>query len=129
MKKLIVSSIAFFCWVTAYSGDLPAELTSAIGSGNATVLSNYFSATLELSILEKEGVYSKTQAEMIVKDFFVQNPPKKFSVLHQGGKESSKFAIGNLICNSQTYRVTLIFKEDGTQVSINQFRIELEYVE
>jgi hypothetical protein len=129
MKKLIVCIITVLLSLAAFSGDLPAELTNAIGSGNATIISTYFNTTLEITILEKEGVYSKTQAEMIVKDFFVQHPPKQFSLLHQGGKESSKFAIGNLVSGSQTFRVTIIFKTDGTELIINQFRIEYEYVE
>jgi hypothetical protein len=129
MKKNLIVIAALFLSIAAYSGDLPGDIINAISAGNATALSKYFNNTVELTLLDNEGVYSKTQAEMILKDFFAQNPPKQFKILHQGGKESSKYAIGSLNSNSKTYRITLFFKSEGEQVLIHQFRIENEYVE
>jgi hypothetical protein len=129
MKRNILVILSLFVSFAAYSGELPTEIVNAINSGNATLLAKYFNTTVELTLLDKEGVYSKTQAEMIVKDFFTQNPPKQFKILHQGGKESSKYTIGSLNSESKTFRITLFYKSEGTQVVILQFRIENEYVE
>ena len=129
MKKYI-TGIALLCiTMLAHAGDLPGEIVNAISSGNAVALSKYFNNTVELTIFDKEGVYSNTQAEMILKDFFTQYPPAQFKILHQGGKESSKYAIGSLTSKGKTYRITLFFKSEGSQVLIHQFRVENEYVE
>lgn len=129
MKKNIVTTIVIFISLAAYAGSVPDEIVSAINKGDAGLLSTYFNNTIELTLLEKEGVYSKTQAEVILKNFFTQNPPKQFEILHQGGKESSKYAIGNFISNEKTYRITLFFKTEDTRLLIHQLRIENEYVE
>jgi hypothetical protein len=129
MKTASLAIIALFTALRSFSIDLPMEIVNAISSGNAVSLSRYFNTSVEMTVLEQEGVYSKTQAEMIVKDFFTQNTPKQFKILHQGGKESSKYAIGSLTSETKTFRITLFFKTEGTQFLIHQFRIEAEYVE
>jgi hypothetical protein len=129
MKKYIITSLTVLISLIAYSGDVPAEIESAIKVGNASLLSTYFNSAIELTLLEKEGVYSKTQAEVILRNFFTEHPPKGFNILHQGGKESSNYAIGNYISDAKTYRITLFFKSEGTHLLIHQIRIENEYVE
>jgi hypothetical protein len=129
MKKSALSILVLLASMTAYSADIPAEIVSAINSGNAAMLSGYLNNTVELTLLEKEGVYSNTQTEVILKNFFVQNPPKEFKLLHEGGKESSKYAIGNYVSDSKTYRITLFFKSEEARLLIHQMRIENEYVE
>jgi len=77
-------------------------------------------------IVDKEGIYNKVQAEMILKDFFSKNPPRKFSLLHQGGKAESKYGIGNLVTSENTYRVYFLLKTTNGKPLIHQFRIETE---
>jgi hypothetical protein len=129
MKKSLLIGIALLVPLFAFAGDLPDELVGALNSGNAKSFAAYFNNTIELTIVNKDGIYSKAQAEIIIRDFFVQNPPRQFTLLHQGGKESSKYAIGNLSSDSKTYRITIYFKIDGSQLLIHQLRIENEYGE
>ena len=113
----------------AFSVDIPGEIVNAFKSGNATLLSKYFNPTIELTVFDKEGIYSKTQAEIILRNFFAENPPKQFQILHQGGKDDSKYAICSLTSETSKYRVTLLLKTMETQVYIHQLRIEYENVE
>ena len=53
--------------------DIIPQISSAIKSGEASSVSKYFNSTLDLTTPESEGTYSKTQAEMILKDFFTKN--------------------------------------------------------
>lgn len=85
---------------------LPEGLYSSIRAGNAKELSNYFNSTIELNILEKEGVYSKLQAEQIVKEFFYKNVPNRFVKNHEGGKEDSRYGIGTLNASTGQYRIS-----------------------
>jgi hypothetical protein len=129
MRKSLLIIVLFILSLRGFTQDLPGEILDAVSSGNAATLSKYFNSSLELTILDKEGVYSRTQAEMIVKDFFAQNIPKEFKILHQGGKETSKYAIGSLLSGSNNFRVTIFYKTEASGIFIHQFRIENEYVE
>jgi hypothetical protein len=130
MKKyLLVPVILLLASFTFYSNEISEQIISAFKSGNASKLAEYFDKSIELNLFDKEEVYSKTQAEMILRDFFTQHKPTEFKVLHQGGKEASKYAIGSLICGSDAYRVTFLFKSEGAKTYIHQLRIENDYVE
>ena len=48
-------------------------ITKAIGDGDAATLGNYFDASVELTILDKQDVLDKTQATEAVKSFFSKN--------------------------------------------------------
>ncbi|MBK6525645.1 MAG: DUF4783 domain-containing protein [Crocinitomicaceae bacterium] len=45
-------------------------IVSAFKAGNATKIASYFAENVDLSILETENLYSKSQAEQILKAFF-----------------------------------------------------------
>lgn len=106
---------------------IPEGIYSALKVGNSKELAKYFNGNIELVILDKEGVYSKPQAELILKDFFAKNvilTPNGFMKLHEGGKESSKYVIGTLYTSKGRYRVYLVVKNINNSVAIHQLRIE-----
>ncbi len=106
-------------------GDIPQALIDALRTGNTPVLSGYFNSSIELAILDKEDIYSKQQAELIVKDFFAKHVPSSFVILHKGGKEGSQYAIGNLTTSDGNFRVTLLIKEKDSKPYIHQLRFEV----
>lgn len=107
--------------------NIPPKIFDAIKVGNATELAKYFNSSIELVVLNIDDVYSKQQAEKILKDFFDKNKVKNFNVLHQGGKESAQYAIGSLeTVNGKTYRVYFLLKGSGSNLLIHQMRIEEE---
>lgn len=115
--------------LAGFSREIPDQIISSFNKGDAASLSQYFNQTIELTYFEKEEIYSKTQAEIILRDFFSKNPPKEFKILHEGGKEASKYAIGQYISGSKTYRITFLLKTINSKIFIHQLRIENEYVE
>lgn len=104
--------------------DIPDALVVAIRAGNSRELARYFNANIELVIQKKEGVYSKSQAEQIVKDFFSRHVPSGFTVIHRGGKDGSRYAIGNLHTSSGVFRVYFLIKSSNNELYIHQLRIE-----
>lgn len=129
MKKLVSFLIIGLLAVSAYSQEnveIPSGISMALKSGDAAQLSNYLNDNVEMVILDKEGIYSKDQAEVILNDFFKKNPPRRFSLLHQGGKTKSKYGIGNLETADQTFRVYFLLKETNGKQIIHQLRIEKE---
>jgi hypothetical protein len=109
-----------------YNDDIPAGIIEAIKAGNARELAKYFQNSVELALTDIDDVYSKNQAELIIQDFFKKHPPQSFSILHKGGKETSRYAIGNLSTANGKFRVTILIKIREGVAAINQLRIEKE---
>ena len=103
---------------------IPDEVVTSFRTGNANTLSGYFNQNIEMVVLEHDDVYSKAQAQQIVSNFFSQNKAQEFSIIHQGGKEGARYAIGNLKTNNGTFRVYFLLKDEGNKAYIHQLRIE-----
>ncbi len=123
---LVVLSLFLVSFETEQQVTVPDEIYSAIKAGNSKVLSKYFNTNVELVILDKEGVYSKTQAELILRDFFSKNTPNNLVKRHEGksGKEASKYVICTLNTSKGQYRIYFVMKNNGGEFAIHQFRIE-----
>jgi hypothetical protein len=102
-------------------------ISNALKTGNAKELSAFFGSNVELKILNKEDVYSKTQAEIILKDFFLKNPPKSYSAVHNGtSKAGAQYTIGQLITANGTFRTYYFLKKQGETFLIQELRLEQE---
>lgn len=106
--------------------DIPETIFAAMKVGNAEELSKHFNTSIELVILDQEDVYSKQQAEQIVRNFFLKHKVKSFRLLHQGGKEDAQYAIGTLETEKGDFRVYFLVKQKNDNAFIHQLRIELE---
>ena len=101
------------------------EISAALKSGNAKALATYFHATIDLTILQKQGTYSKSQAELIVQNFFTENKPSNFEVDHNNTtNEGSKYIIGTLTTSTGEYRVYIYFKNLNGAELIQTLRFE-----
>ena len=120
---LLMASISSF----AFTLDVIDDIATAIRSGNPQNISKYFIATIDLKIIDKEDMYSKQQAEMILKDFFGKHPVKSFTVAHKSeAKNGSQYVIGTLETTNGKFRTYFLIKANGSQTLIQQFRIETE---
>jgi hypothetical protein len=116
-----------FAFTPPTEADVAEDIASLFRTGNSKELSKYFEASVDLKILDKEDVYSKAQAELILKDFFAKHTPKSFSLVHNGlSKNGAKFAIGSLVTSSGTFKTYYLLKKTGEQFTIQQLRIETE---
>ena len=108
--------------------DIYDDVSNAIRSGDAKQIATFFGNTIELTIGDKESIYSKAQAEFILKDFFTKNPPKTFVILHKGASpEGTQYAIGNLLTtNGENFRTSFYLKISNGKNQLQQLRIENE---
>lgn len=106
--------------------DIPPGIGLAFKSANSKDLAAFFNKTIELVILDKEDVYSRQQAEIIVGDFFRKHKPTSYKTIHKGGKEQAQYAIGNLVTNNGNFRVYYLIKWIDNKAYIHQLRIEPE---
>jgi hypothetical protein len=108
------------------SQTVPAELSRAMGQGNATAMSAWFHQSLEMTILEEEYECSKNQASRILESFFKDHKPTGFSVSFEGAKEESRYAIGTLTTSNGNFRVNMFFLNISEKRLIYYLSIEKE---
>ena len=129
MKKIIT---AVFLTLSIYSAvaslDIFDDIANSLRSGDAKAVSRFFGNTVDLTIINQEEVYSKMQAEQILRDFFTKNTPRSFTIIHQGlSKEGARYAIGNLVtAQGVTYRTYFFVKTQGGNAIIQELRFMRE---
>lgn len=124
MKKLLTSVILLIslCSFTLSSG-IDGVLV-ALKSGNATQVARYFDKTVDITLPGKSNNYSKSQAEMVLRDFFRMNSIRSFNVIHQGENSGSQYCIGNLVTTKGTFRTTIFMKMKGEKHALQELRFE-----
>lgn len=90
--------------------DLFSPVGKYLKSGDCDKLASWFADNLELEIMEKSISCSRNQARLILKEFFNQNPPSDFVILHKSTKDSLRYAIGQLIAGGESYNVVIYIK-------------------
>ena len=107
-------------------GDVPyASIDSAFESNDPSAIVALGKSKILINVLGKEGVYSQSQAGLVLKDFFTRKPGSDFNFYFKG-KETADgtFAIGNYISRGEKFRVTIHFKTESDQYKIESLRIE-----
>jgi hypothetical protein len=100
-------------------------ISQAIQKGDAHDLAAYFSASIDLTLLDNEDVYSDKQAEVIFNQFFADNKPKTFELKHEGkSKVEDYYYIGVLKTTNGDYRLTFFLKKEASAFKVKQIRIE-----
>lgn len=101
------------------------QIASAIRDGNASALSTFFGKTVEVIIPGNEGVYSKAQAEMILKGFFAKYAPISFVVnQNRASAGGSQFIIGTYKNKLNELNVYVLLKPVAGQMLIQQIHFE-----
>lgn len=122
MKALLtLFVIPLFALIISISVD---DVVSAIRNGDATEVAKYFDNTIEITLPDKSASYSKSQAEVVLRDFFTTNVVKAFEVQHKGEKAGSQFCIGSLQTKSGVYRTTFLLKQKGDRQVMQELRFE-----
>lgn len=124
MKRFILlTSIAFSLMAFVNLSGLN-DVINGIKAGNAAQVAKYFDNTVEISLPGNRNTYSKSQAEIILKDFFKNNPVKSFTVIHKGENKGAQFCIGNLVTGSGTFRTTLQLKQKGDAQVLQEIQFD-----
>lgn len=123
--KTLMAILMFFAPMQL---DILNDVAAAIKSGNASAVSTYFADNVDMKILDQENIYSKAQAELILKDFFAKHAVKGFTIAHtSAARTDSQYAIGTLETANGKYRVHYLLKKNASGTSsISQFRIETD---
>ncbi|WP_297336669.1 DUF4783 domain-containing protein [Algoriphagus sp.] len=103
--------LSLMLWVnfpeeTAIPKDTIDPIILAIDSGSSSELAYYFDASISLNINGQKGDFSKSQAELVLKDFFKKNPPLNFSLVFRSENNPSLSSyIGDYQSGQGVYKV------------------------
>jgi Domain of unknown function (DUF4783) len=111
------------------SSSTPLEdIVNAIKNDRAADLNKYLDNFVPLTINNAQTIYSRNQAEVVLKDFFDKNIPKDFDIINNGSPDnSSKFIIGNMdATNGIRYNVYILIKLKDGNYLLQDFRLNKE---
>ena len=123
MKVLI--RLGMLCLlVLSFSFKSVDEIALAIKNADANQVAKFFDNTVEITLYDKNKSYSKSQAELVLRDFFTTNVVKDFEVMHKGDNAGSEFCIGNLQTKNGVFRTTIFLKQKTDRFFIQELRFE-----
>ena len=131
MKKIywLASLLLTFLFVgpsTAQEGsqDVFTPIGKYLQAGDYDKLSAWFADNLELDMLGAVNNCTRNQAKLIMKNFFTNYTPQKFTIIHKSGKAPMKYAVGSLIAGGEHFRVILYVKTSDEKSYIEQLKVE-----
>jgi len=100
-------------------------IVSGFKTGNALKIALYFGDNVDLSITGKANLYSKSQAQQILKTFFTENKSDQFKIIHKKNTDSGEYFIGELTTTAKkSFRVTINSKMNKGKKTITSLTIE-----
>lgn len=125
LSMLIIAITTFLSSPT--QDELLENISAAMGTGSSKELIKFCGNNIEIKIDGKSSNYSITQAEVVLKDFFIKNRVNSFSYIHQGSSpEGLKYTIGSLQLEDNSYRVVMVIKKQGADFKIDQINFSRE---
>lgn len=107
--------------------DVMDSISTAIRAGSSKELIKYCNNNIEIKLDGKSSNYSISQAEVVLRDFFLKNPPKGFDYIHQGSSpEGLKYTIGTYRIDSGSFRVVMVIKTVKNQLKIDTINFSRE---
>jgi hypothetical protein len=122
LSTLILITVGF---IANAQSDITPMVAEALKKGDAIAISTMMMPQVELEVSGKEGTFSSAEAKTILSQFFTVNPPREFTLKHQGtSKLDDQYRIGDLLTAKGIFRVTFFMKKGGWGMQIKQMKIE-----
>ncbi len=101
-----------------------AELESAVQKVDANKIVSFGADKILVSINNKESIYGKSQAAIVLKDFFTKKPVDSFKITVKSQTQGNiSFVAGEYISGSSKYRISFQFKKVDEQFKIDKIVI------
>jgi Domain of unknown function (DUF4783) len=124
-NHLGLALIAFSLFLLSFTNFFTIDdVATAIGSGNISRLSGYLDNRVDITLPDKSDTYSKSQAEMIIRDFFSNNEVQNFRIKHKSESSGSEFCVGILQTRNGNFQTTLFMKQKGDKQLLQELRFQ-----
>lgn len=128
MLKTILPALILLTQIlhpTAFQSDIVDTISTLFKSANSKEISKNFSSSIELKVNDEEDVYSKAQAEQILREFFTKTVPVSSTVVHLiNTNPNYRFGILSLNTKNGKFRVAITLKKTANTFFITELRIE-----
>ena len=125
MKATIFAILIFLGAGVMPQADISDRVVALLKAGNSKELSGHFASKIDLAVEDKDDVYSRAQAELIVKKFFATHTPTTVTVVHSGTSNMGiKYSICSMTTSNGNFRVSFHVKEVGGKGYIQKLSIE-----
>jgi len=129
-KKLVLLASCTFLFFTgqAQGNRTPIEdMVNAIKADRVLDMVKYFDNFVPLTLNNAQSVYSRNQAEVVLRDFLDKNTPRDFNVMENGAPDNtSKFMIGSFDSQNAKFNVYILMKLKDGNYYIQDLRINKE---
>lgn len=127
MSKLITLVLVFLMLGFTTFADTFDDLILNLKAVNMKEVVKIFNQNLEINIDGTDGVYSKPQAEVMLKNFITNNPPKTLVIVHRGASaQGAQYIIADYVTAHNKYRLYVFMKSTQNQTLVHELRIEKE---
>lgn len=118
---LLFGWFVLFTFTANAQNETVEQVKLVLEVGNANELSKFLNDKVDLNIDGKEGTYSHSQAEGVLKNYFKENPPESFQINHEGASENGLiYAIGEYKTTDTSFRVWIRLKKVNDQFKIHE---------
>lgn len=123
-KKILFAVAIVFCALHGSAQNVVEDLRASIAVGNVNGIARYFDNSINLNIAGSQASYSRPQAEMVLRDFFNKNSPKKLDLEHSDASRNMRYAMGTLMTSSGNFRIYFALKQKENYLLLQELRIE-----
>lgn len=112
----------------ATTNDIIDDIAVCLRGADTKELSKHFSSTVSMTLLNDEGIYSRVQAEIILRDFFSRNAPTGVKVAHRlDSNPNFRYVVLNLETAKEVFRVSYKLTNNENSFQVTEFRVEPIY--
>ena len=123
---LIISALTISLEVNAQSKVIN-NMRAALKTGSSKEFVKNFNNMVELNFEGEKSNYSKSQAELVLKEFFKKYPPVDFQYIHQGSsKQGLTYVIGKYTFENGSFRVWILIKKFGEDFLVDSIDFSRE---
>ena len=127
MKTSILGLLLIMSTSLFAQSDITNDVIGHIKTGNSKELVKHFAENVDVAIEPSnvDEIYSRVQAEQILKKFFDEYKPSNCTVKHSGTSQLGiEYRIGELTTAKGNFRISFNLKKVGDAYQIVQFHIE-----
>jgi hypothetical protein len=111
-RIVLTTLLSILLSFSAGAQDVFAPIKDAIKASNAKEVIKFFNTSVDMNLAGEASMYSKAQAEFVLRDFFKKYPATEFRIQHTGSSKGGlQFAIGEYVSNADVFDVLIRVKE------------------
>lgn len=125
-KYLALTFAVIFICLSVFAQPSVDEVRKALNEGEVSKVAKYFDKVVDITINNEQSTYSRSQAEMVMKNFFEKNKARSFALTYKGSAASDNtlFVVGELHTALNLYRTYMSFKLKDKIYYLQEIRLE-----